>query len=81
MNETATVGMIFGLYIALCACMSRERVDHVNDCLLAFSDDPRTPEHEAHLYRLLAESAQDAQDRRQADFCRPDQTIVGGTLH
>ena len=67
MNETATTGMIVGLYIALCAAMSRGRVDHANDCLLAFSDDLRTPDHEANLFRLLVETVQDVRDRREPD--------------
>jgi len=67
MNEPVTTGMIVGLYVALCACMSPERVHHANDCLLAFSDDPGTPDHEANLFRLLVETVQDAKERRKPD--------------
>ena len=78
MNETVTTGMIVGLYIALCACMSRQRVGHANDCLLAFSEDPRTPDHEAHLFRLLVETVQDVQDRREPDFSWVDVATHAG---
>ena len=41
MKDTTTTRVIAGIYIALCAGLSREGARLANDCLLEFSSDPK----------------------------------------
>ena len=76
--DNATARVMGGIYIAICAAISREGVEMANDVLLGFADNPNIHPEDRRIYRAIAESVTcDASDEIERPQCRFE-VITGG---